>query len=382
MVKALKLAFDGRCAQYKGHGVASYSLGLIESLASINDRFDYVFVVDTHLSTSHIRFPQSSAFICTTVSKDSKARDFWEQVILPRRLSQMGVHLFHGLDYVVPIARVPFVKVATFHDAIAFTPLDNRPFLSRFRLRLLLRAIVASVDAIIADSEFSKQEIGRYLPSSKDKTTRIWSGIADTFFMPVRAQDIQACITEIDAFGSFVLYYGGFRKHKNVELLLRAFQVIRCARDISLVLVGRLGDASQQIRNAIRSLGLENAVILYGFAAEEELKVLLDKCSVFVSPSSIEGFGLPVAEAMARGAPVVCSSKASLPEVAGDAAVYFGGTEVEDLVLGIERVLDDEGLRRHLKQRGMARAQQFRWKNAIRQFSDLYLRLIEAKFGA
>ena len=84
-MRRFKLAFDGRCAQYRGHGVANYSSRLIKALSALSDTFDYVFVIGTHLPTSHIDFPPESQFIYTTVAKNSKLRDFWEQIVLPPR---------------------------------------------------------------------------------------------------------------------------------------------------------------------------------------------------------------------------------------------------------------------------------------------------------
>lgn len=380
--RKFKLAFDGRCAQYHGHGVANYCRGLIRAFAELSDQFDYLFVLDANLPTDHIIFPSKSEFIYTTVGKASWAlRDFWEQFILPRKLTQAGVHLYHGFDYTAPIRRTSFAKVVTFHDATVFTPLDDRGWISRTRLTYLLHSVAANVDAIVTDSDFSMRELETHVPDCRGRIARIWCGVGETFFKPYPAGRVEACLKKAEAHSNFVLYYGGFARHKNVGVLLRAFQTVARAKRLRLVLVGPLGAAQPDIEETIRFLNLSDKVTLFGFAEEEELKILLDRCALFAFPSLREGFGLPVAEAMALGAPIVCSNKGSLPEIAGDAALYFDPSEPEYLALAMSKVLEDGDLRDRLKREGYERSQQFLWSNATAQLSHLYLRLIEQRLG-
>ncbi len=329
MADKLRLAVDARSAQYRGSGVASYSLGLINSLSAVSDLFDYVFVADSHLPTGHIDFPPNSQLIYTPVARSNWAlRDVWEQVLLPLSLARHRVSLFHGFDYVVPVGPVPFARVVTFHDAAVFTPLDGRPRLAKLRVQLLMKVVAARADAIITDSDYSRREIERYLPASRQKTHRIWVGIAETFFTPAEPGAVGPCLAKARVSDGFILYYGGFAEHKNVDLLLRAFALLRKTRKQRLVLVGAAGRSTGGgLDRTVDALGISDSTTVFGFASEAELKILLDNCSLFVCPSAHEGFGLPVAEAMARGAPVVCSTHGSLPEIAGDAVVYFeGGT--------------------------------------------------------
>ncbi len=240
-----------------------------------------------------------------------------------------------------------------------------------------MKVVAARADAIITDSDYSRREIERYLPASRQKTHRIWVGIAETFFTPAEPGAVGPCLAKARVSDGFILYYGGFAEHKNVDLLLRAFALLRKTRKQRLVLVGAAGRSTGGgLDRTVDALGISDSTTVFGFASEAELKILLDNCSLFVCPSAHEGFGLPVAEAMARGAPVVCSTHGSLPEIAGDAVVYFEGADAETLASAMKKVLDDEDLRNCMRKDGPARAQHFRWGAVIPELAELYVKLI------
>lgn len=377
MIKKFKLAFDARVAQPQGYGVGTYSLNIIQALEAYGDKFDFAFVVDSNRDVSHIPFPRAE-FISTPIGRDSWfLRDYWEQVLLPKKLARMGVHLYHQLDYFAPIRKVPFVVVSTFHDAIAFTPIDDRGFLSRWRVKFLMLKVARNADAIVTVSDFSKRELQKYLRINHQKIVKVWNGVSEKYFASSSDEDVTSCRQKLGFDGKFVIYYGGYIRRKNVELLLDAFQIVVQEMDIKLVMAGQLTEA---IKKKIVYLGLDKKVIVFGFAEVEELKVLLNMCEVFVFPSAMEGFGLPVAEALACGAPVVCSTNGSLPEIAVDAVVYFEGSEPASLSSAILKVLKDSNLRERLKHKARLRGKRFRWETTVKELTNLYLALIEKKF--
>ncbi len=373
------VALDARAVQEAGCGVATYSLGLIEHLEILRSDFDFVFVVDGTKDISPAKFPSKSQFIKTAGRGNFWSRDLFDQLVLPLRLSSRHVSLYHGLDYVVPLARTPFAKVATFHDACAFSDLDDRSLLAKGRLRFILRRVAAGADAIVTVSEYSRRELAHFLPGTCGKTTVVWCGMLDEFGAAgVRAADPQ--VDEISSDSEFILYYGGYSKRKRVELLLQAFQFVRTARSVTLVLAGRIdGAARRSIDQLIADLGLGASVRFFGFATREQLRLLLERCQLFVFPSALEGFGLPAAEAMACGAAVVCSEAGSLPEICGDAAHYFTGADPSRLAAAITDVLGDAALRNRLRARGPVRASAFTWEQHVAELGAIYDRLLSRR---
>ena len=382
MRKSYKIAFDARPAQGNNRnitGVATYSLNIIKNFSVLVEDFDFIFIIDSTLDSSHIAFPENSEFIYTSIGRGGGLRnwilrDYFTQIILPQKLISMGAHLYHQPDYIIPVRATPFVIVPTFLDAIVFTPHDHRSYLAKARDKYLLKKGANNADAIITISDFSKQELVKYLGIDPCKIVKIWIGISECFFSPVNKESAASCCRKLGFNGDFIFYYGGYGQRKNVKLLLDAFSIIRNRIDIKLVLAGNI---TKIIEDKIITLNLFESVKIFGFAKEEELKELLNMCSVFVFPSSMEGFGLPVAEAMACGAPVVCSDNGSLPEIAGSAAQYFERAEPKHLAFTIIKVLEDKYLREQLKYHSKLRARNFRWENLILELRNMYVSLIE-----
>ena len=374
-----KIAFDARPAQSMGSGVQTYSQNIIKQFNKLRKKFDFIFIIDAKLKVSHISFPPNAQFITTSVGRNSWfSRDIWMQFILPQKLKRMGVHLFHQPDYIIPIRPVQFVLVASFLDAIAFTPIDDRIIFSRLRVKYLMRQGSINADSIITISDYSKRQLLNYLDIEPEKITTIWCNITQTYFLPYTHKDAVSCLQKLNFDDDFILYYGGFIKRKNVELLLDAYKIILKKRKIKLVMAGKI---NKRIMQKIESLELNGMVKIFGFAEEEELKVLLDKCVTFVFPSAMEGFGLPVAEALATGAPVICSKNGSLPEIGGDSVKYFESSEPTKLADAIFDVLDDSILRKKLRTKGQKRAQMFTEKQSMEKLSELYTNLLESKFS-
>jgi glycosyltransferase involved in cell wall biosynthesis len=121
------------------------------------------------------------------------------------------------------------------------------------------------------------------------------------------------------------------------------------------------------IFQTVARLNLRDHVLFPEFVADDDLPALYAGATLFVYPSLYEGFGLPVAEALACGAPVVCSNASSLPEVAGDAALYFDPRDMDAMAGTIQRALADDALRADLRTRGFAQAKQFSWEKAASQ---------------
>lgn len=382
MTAKLRLAIDARSAQYHAGGVPRYSADLIAALGRYQAQFEFQFVLDAKLATDHLQLPPASVTLPTRSSLNSPTRDLWEELVLPRMLDTAGAQVFHGLSYVVPMRPTRFAKVATFHDAIVFTEHDARGKVSKARLRMLLQLIARAADRIVTDSDYSAGEIERYLPPARGKITRIWAGITETFFSPPAAATVQDVLQRAAAPDGYVLYYGGFRAYKNVDRLLRAFRHVANACPHQLVLAGPIQSIPDACHKLIADLQLTNRVTLFGYAEDEELKALLNRCSAFVFPSAIEGFGLPVAEALACGAPVLCSDKGSLPEIAGDAALYLEELAPEAIARCIIAVLGNAELQDALRSRGPLRAKRFTWENAGAAFAELYQDVHERKARA
>jgi len=164
----------------------------------------------------------------------------------------------------------------------------------------------------------------------------------------------------------YILYVGGHARHKNLPRLVAAFAILHSRPLLKLVITGwSKPDLIDRTRRAVLYHGLQQRVIIVtDRLAEPQLSSLYHSCAAFVYPSLYEGFGLPVLEALAHGAPVACSCASSLPEVGGNAAIYFDPTTVRDIAEKLGMITDDEALARRLRRAGPLRASEFSWTEA------------------
>jgi len=189
-------------------------------------------------------------------------------------------------------------------------------------------------------------------------------------------QELQEAKLRYGIPGKFVLYVGGFDHHKNLSTLVKAFALLcqhyTFREPLYLVFVGGLNLAAESVKTEINAHQIDDRVIFTDYVPEDDAIRLFNAADVFVLPSLYEGFGLPTLEAMACGTPVICSNVASLPEVVGDAALLFSPEAPEELYAAMYNVLSNQSLQENLRQKGLARIQQFSWENTARQTLAVY----------
>jgi glycosyltransferase involved in cell wall biosynthesis len=241
----------------------------------------------------------------------------------------------------------------------------------RFRFDRLFWREVKQAERIITVSEHSRQDIVRVLGVDPSRVTVVLEA-ADPLFRPV---DDEARLAEARArYGlgqGFLFTAGAIHTRRNLERLIEAVSIASrdLGTELELLILGTTAPFTPpvDIWGTARRCGVHERVKHVEYVSEEDLLLLYNACGLFVYPSLYEGFGLPVIEAMACGTPVVCSGTTSLPEVAGEAALYFDPTSVEEMAGAVARAAGDAGLRGELRRAGMERAACFSWKKAAEE---------------
>ncbi len=305
-------------------------------------------------------------------------RFLMEQVYLPWVLWTRGIDVVHSLHYAFPLCPVGARRVVTLHDMTFFTMAEVHEKVKVIYFRFFMRAAVRFADAIIFISQSVQRDcvellgnpagIQMVIPHGKDELLKPsseetgWS--RGKFGIPSR----------------FVLYVGTLEPRKNLERLLTAFVEIAAQdKTMALVLAGKMGWMMDSLGGVIDRLGLKSQVIFTGFISDPEKADLLSSCAVFVYPSLYEGFGLPVLEALACGAPTITSNISSLPEVAGDAAILINPLEIAELATAIKSVLSNAVLSDDLRSRGPAQANKFSWPRAAAMTAEAYRSVISIR---
>jgi glycosyltransferase involved in cell wall biosynthesis len=209
---------------------------------------------------------------------------------------------------------------------------------------------------MLADSAFTASEIQRVLGGDAGRI-RVVPLAADDFEVSSRADDAEA-LARLGVKAPYVLTVGAAEKRKNHALLERAMRdVVASHPGTTLVLAGPRRHAAADVAPWMHTLG---------FVSDADLMALYRGAAAFVMPSTYEGFGLPVLEAMRVGTPVICANASSLPEVAGDAALWVTPDDPAELARAISRVLDDESLRRKMRAESLLRSNVFSWDETTR----------------
>jgi len=218
-----------------------------------------------------------------------------------------------------------------------------------------------------------------HLRVSPSKVSAVYLGVKDHFHPRYRAQATQRAFSLLRLERPYILFVGNLKPNKNVETLLHAFAQLCGLRDFDHQLV-ILGDDRRWKAGLVReseNLKIAERVLFVSRLPYEELPWVYGAADLLVMPSTIEGFGLPVLEAMACRTPVVCSRASALPEVAGDAAQYFETTSVDDLAAAIQKVLNSSELQETLRCKGLQRVKLFSWRECARQTLEVYHKVLQ-----
>jgi glycosyltransferase involved in cell wall biosynthesis len=295
-------------------------------------------------------------------------------VFLAYELLKRPVDVLHVQYTAPPFCRVPVI--VTIHD-LAFEHLPET-FTRRgsFQLKLTVRRTAKKAARIATVSEFSRQDLIRTYHLPPEKVTVTYNGIESHFTPQPKSPGESAEIRQ--RFGiarDFLLAVGSLQPRKNLVRLIRAYAKLRNENENftrQLVVVGRKLWLTDEIFAEVKKQRWADDVILTGYVADEDLPALYRSASAFVYPSLFEGFGLPPLEAMACGAPVVTSDTSSLPEVTGDAALLIDPRDEQSLVNALIEVVNNQPLRARLREKGIAQAGKFTWREAAEKTLRLY----------
>jgi glycosyltransferase involved in cell wall biosynthesis len=302
-------------------------------------------------------------------------------VFLAYELFRRPVDVLHVQYTAPPFCRVPVV--VTIHD-LAFEHLPET-FTRRgsFQLKLTVRRTAKKAARIATVSEYSRQDLLRTYHLPPEKVTVTYNGIEPHFTPQPKSPGESGEIRQ--RFGiarDFLLAVGSLQPRKNLVRLIRAYAKLRNENENftrQLVIVGRKLWLADEIFAEVKKQQWADDVILTGYVADEDLPALYRSASAFVYPSLFEGFGLPPLEAMACGAPVVTSDTSSLPEVAGDAALLIDPRDEQSLVNALIEVVNNEPLRARLREKGIAQAGKFTWREAAEKTLRLYRESFESR---
>jgi len=365
------VAIDARMIEHSGIG--TYLKNLLENYATLENHYLFRVICPSEktprgLPADRFQFLPAKTHIYTL-------NEQWEVAGLARR-SQM-LHCPHYNAALLYRGKL----VVTIHDLIHLTePTFKRLPEAWIYARPMFALVARRADYFIADSEFTKRQIVEHLRASPSKVSVVYLGVKDHFHPRDRALALERAFSLLRLDRPYILFVGNLKPNKNLETLLHAFAQLCASRDFDhqLVILGDDRRWKAGLVSESQNLKISSRVLFVSRLPYEELPWVYGAADLLVMPSTIEGFGLPVLEAMACRTPVVCSRASSLPEVAGDAAQYFETMSADDLAAAIRKVLGSSELQETLRCKGLQQVKRFSWRECARQTLEVYRKVLEA----
>lgn len=368
----MRIGIDARFFGSLGKGLGRYTERLVTYLEKFNSPDEFVVFLRQenwdHYTPTNPRFSKQLA--------DCRWYSFEEQRELPRLVRAAGIDLMHYPHFNVPLlAPTPFV--VTIHDLIlthfptrrATTLGPLKYWGKQLAYRITLSRAVSRAKHILTVSNFTKQDIQQYFGYDPKKITVTYEAV-DAFPKPV-SNDAElmkgAGIT-----GRYLLYVGNAYPHKNLEQLVPFLKALPPKfSDLTLVVVCKPDYFLDRFRNQIKTAGLSAKVVFPGYVSDATLGALYRQAQAYIFPSLYEGFGLPPLEAMSQGTPVMSSDASCLPEVLGNAALYFNPKDVRGMLAALER-LDNPAFRAEQIQVGSQWVKRYSWRTLAEQTLAVY----------
>jgi glycosyltransferase involved in cell wall biosynthesis len=347
-----------------GHYILQLTKAISDVLKNTNDSF---FVFGQTEQKERSEFKDSKFIDCGKMS--IYKRTFWEQSILPYYLKKYQIHLLHSPNHTIPFF-TKCKRVCTIHDLSWHLFPERKKYLYALYYKSMINYSIRHADLVFTDSDNTKNDILRIVKPSKNNIHTLYPG-ANNFFTKLDNQKVLFCLNKFRIKNPYFFFVGTIEPNKNIERLIYAFNgFLESSNQIfSLVLAGKKGWSCKEVNKLIEES--ENKIQYINYVTNEDLIALYNGAHAFIYPSLYEGFGMPPLEAMACGAPVLCSNTSSLPEVVGDAAISFNPYNVDEIKEAMVKSLVI-GKRQSLIEKGFIQLNKFSWKKTSSEIYRFY----------
>lgn len=362
-----------------GHsGVGRYVVELANRIAKMDMVELHVAGLDDDRQLFH-ELP-NSAWLSIPARQGTGLRNLiWHQLHLPAMLRKGGYDLLHIPSYRRVLAACPVPQLVTIHDCAPFRLRDKYGLLRGFFGRQLAPLLARRCQQVLTVSEFTKLDLVRFFRLPEARIEVVYNGLNHQLYQP-RTEADQAAFRQRQGLDRPYFLYVSRLEHpgKNHLRLIEAYEQYRevCGGEQLLVLGGAPWHGAAVIQARVRSSKFAESIRLPGFINEADLPFWYASAEALIFPSLIEGFGLPVVEALACGLPVASSDRGSLPEVGGEAAVYFDPEDVAAIAAAMQRLHQESPAQRNTRiAAGLQHATNFDWDAAAEATCQRYLKM-------
>ena len=367
----MRIGIDIRVLSGRRTGIGRFVGQLLGGLASVDSENSYALFFNALKGPVPADIPRNENFETISIRWPNKLLNAaWAYSPFPKMESFTGaLDVFHAPNFQMPPVRRA-ASVLTIHDLVFLLhpemaiPASVRHFGPR------IRHDPRRADIIVADSDATAEGIIEHLDASPERVKTVYPGA--TIIPRVTEEQIKAVTRKHGINSDFIFFVGAIEPRKNLARLFKAFDRSGLHRDLELVLVGPKGWHTKEIFDTWEALPCREKIRWLDYVEDADLAALYSGATFFAYPSLLEGFGLPILEAMSVGCPVLTSNLSSMPEVAGDAALYVDPLDIDSIASGMRRLANDAELRKALAERGQKRVKLFSWERTAREMIAIY----------
>lgn len=369
----MKIGFDAKRAFLNSSGLGNYSRNTLNSLYKFFPENNYILFTP-EINNKYFKKYSLFTVITPQYRLSRKLKSLWRSIFLVNQLKNQGIELYHGLSNELPegISKKRITSVVTIHDLIFlrfpqyYNAIDRKIYYRK------VKYAVRAADKIVAVSRQTKEDIETFFKVSPDKIEVIYQPVSPAFLKKQNSDHIRK---KYDIPEAFILSVGTLEPRKNQLTLLKAVNSAKI--NIPVVLTGNSTRYIAKLQRYISQNNMQHQVKILSNLSQDDLAGLYQSALLSVYISLYEGFGLPVAESMACGCPVITSGLSCLPETAGGAALLCNPHDEYEVGEKIKLLIDDASLRKSLSQKGTERSAMFDEEVYAKKLMSLYKNLTE-----
>lgn len=375
MKSQLSLAIDATATPIELTGAGYY---VHEIISELNNRSIDLKIITRKNDGERFSKAAPNADIIDIAPANKGSRIIFQTTKLAGIVDSLNVDVFHGPHYQIP-PKISTHSVVTIHDLTLLTHPDVHTKVKQLFFKRTIPHAISNVNSIITVSNHTTTDLIKLFPNvAKEQIFIAPLGIDNSRFSPQKGDYELEILHSRGITGDYIAFLGTFEPRKSIPTLINAFTLIADDfPDLKLVLAGGKGWGSDQVRDAIVESGFKSRIVTPGRLDHDEIAPFFRNAKIFVYPSLYEGFGMPVAEAMACGVPTITSDSSSMREVAGNGALLVAPGDVDRLAKEMKVILSNKVIHKQMSGSAIKRSHDFSWKTCV----DEHLRAYEFALG-
>ena len=383
----MNIGYDGKRAFQNKTGLGNYIRSLMAILTEHYPDNKYLLFAPKETSLFNVKSLKNVAAVFPKSMAGKYFQGWWRRRGMVKNIAASGISIYHGVSNELPVGieRTKVKTVVTIHDIIFERFPKTYNFDERYVHRFKIKHACKIADAIIAISEQTKMDLINYYKIPADKIFICYQSCNPIFLQKITAAEKKIVKQKYQLPDTYFLFVSSIAPRKNLILICKALLLLKETLNIPLVIIGNGKKEKEEAKNFMDANGLKNRMILLNempvskepaFTTAADFPAIYQQALALIYPSIFEGFGAPLLEAMCSGIPVISSNTSSLPEVAGDAALYFAPDDAVILAEHMLRIAGDKTVVDSLIQKGFVQAQKFSTQNYADSIMHVYKTLI------